>query len=156
CPRCLLADTLEESPRAAVTPDRGRGYGGAEDEETPMNAAAAVDIAARHKAPASAGAGNVTLMDGFEIPSRLGNYRLLEKIGDGAFGFVFRARHQKISKQYAIKVLRPELAANAEVVSRFFVEADSAAKIANEHIIDISDFDESPTPYFVMELLQGS
>ena len=57
------------------------------------------------------------------IGEAFGNYRIVATLGSGAMGAVFLAEHVRIGRKAAIKVLRPELAANAEIVSRFFNEA---------------------------------
>ena len=72
-------------------------------------------------------------------------------------GVVFLAEHPVIGKKVAMKAIHPELSRNAEVVSRFMIEAKSVNQIGHEHIVDISDFGTTPDGefYFVMEYLQG-
>jgi tRNA A-37 threonylcarbamoyl transferase component Bud32 len=84
-------------------------------------------------------------------------YRILRRIGEGGMGIVYEAEHVVIEKRVALKVLRDDYSARPEVVQRFRQEAKSASKIGNEHIVDISDFGETPegSSYFVMELLSG-
>ncbi len=91
----------------------------------------------------------------------LGSYELLELLGEGGMGRVWRARHVKLGRQVALKVLRPELARDRSVVDRFFQEARSVNQINHQHIVEISDFVEEPSDsrehsvYCVMELLPG-
>jgi serine/threonine-protein kinase len=86
-----------------------------------------------------------------------GRYRIEAVLGEGGMGLVYRARHAGLNKALAIKVLRPEVSRDAEVMSRFQQEAQSASAIGNHHIIDISDFGALPdgSTYFVMEFLDG-
>ncbi|GAB4208581.1 MAG: hypothetical protein OHK0013_27170 [Sandaracinaceae bacterium] len=86
-----------------------------------------------------------------------GRYRIEAVLGEGGMGLVYRARHAVLNKPLAIKVLRPEVSRDAEVMSRFQQEAQSASAIGNHHIIDISDFGVLPdgSTYFVMEFLDG-
>jgi serine/threonine protein kinase len=86
-----------------------------------------------------------------------GRYRIHRKIGEGGMGLVYEAEHVAIEKRVALKVLRDDFSSRPEVVERFRQEAKSASRIGNEHIVDISDFGETPrgAAYFVMELLEG-
>ncbi|MFT3927307.1 MAG: protein kinase [Myxococcales bacterium] len=86
-----------------------------------------------------------------------GRYRVLEQIGEGGMGVVYKALHVTLNKTLALKVLRGEMAKDAEVVQRFIQEAQAATSIGHENIIDISDFGRltDGTVYFVMEYLNG-
>src|SRR4051812_2054987 len=86
-----------------------------------------------------------------------GRYRIESVLGEGGMGLVYRARHAMLNKPLAIKVLKPEVSKDAEVMQRFQQEAQSASGIGNQHIIDISDFGSLPdgSTYFVMEFLDG-
>src|SRR5262249_5188068 len=87
---------------------------------------------------------------------RLGHYEILEAIGKGGFGSVFRARDEKLQRIVAIKVLAPELAASGTARKRFEPEAQAAAAIKNEHVVAIHAVeDEHQPPYLVMELIDG-
>ncbi len=92
-----------------------------------------------------------------ETGSQLGSYRLGRLLGCGATGLVYQAEHTSLGRQVALKLLRPELTADADAVSRFLTEAQAVNRIRHEHIVDITDFAVSPDGqhYFVMELLDG-
>ena len=72
-------------------------------------------------------------------------------------GEVWLAEHALLGRRAAIKVLRPSLSANAEMVTRFFNEARAAAVIADPGIVQIFDFGHHTdgSAYLVMELLDG-
>ncbi|MBL4686825.1 MAG: serine/threonine protein kinase [Nannocystaceae bacterium] len=84
-------------------------------------------------------------------------YRLVEKVGEGAMGWVFLAEHVDIRKKFAVKVLRPSLCRLNEAVSRFKREARAASSIGSQHIVDVTDFGQTNTgaAFFVMEHLVG-
>jgi serine/threonine-protein kinase len=88
----------------------------------------------------------------------LGAYRLIERIGSGAMGHVFRAQHRLLGRMVAIKMLRPELMSDEACVHRFLAEARAVNLIGHENIIDVTDFARTPSgqPWFVMEMLEGS
>ncbi|HEY6105356.1 MAG TPA: serine/threonine-protein kinase [Anaeromyxobacteraceae bacterium] len=86
-----------------------------------------------------------------------GRYRLTGHIASGGMGAVFRAEHIYMRKDVAVKVLRPDLTAAAEIVERFRREAEIAASLEHENIVRVTDFGRSPDGYLflVMELLEG-
>ena len=86
-----------------------------------------------------------------------GRYKIESALGEGGMGLVYKAVHTALQKPLAIKVLKPEVSKNEEIVARFKQEAQSASAIGNQHIIDISDFGVAPdgSTYFVMEFLTG-
>ncbi|RKH56656.1 serine/threonine-protein kinase [Corallococcus aberystwythensis] len=88
----------------------------------------------------------------------LGNYQLEKLLGEGSMGRVFQARHVRLGRQVALKVLKPEHARDSSFVQRFFQEARTVNQINHEHIVEVFDFvDDSPNGhvYCVMELLRG-
>jgi serine/threonine-protein kinase len=86
-----------------------------------------------------------------------GRYRFEAVLGEGGMGIVYKATHTALGKPLAVKVLKPEVSKNEQIVARFKQEAQSASAIGNQHIIDVSDFGVMPdgSTYFVMEFLTG-
>ena len=86
-----------------------------------------------------------------------GRYRLLERLGQGGMGTVYRATHTLMDKPVALKILRAELATDAEAVARFHREARSASRLDHDHCIRVTDFGQSDDGllFLVMELLDG-
>ncbi|MBZ0237728.1 MAG: serine/threonine protein kinase, partial [Deltaproteobacteria bacterium] len=85
------------------------------------------------------------------------NYRLAEKLGEGGFGAVYRARHEDLGREVAIKVLRTDRASNADVVQRFLREAQVILAIGHPSIVEIENAGRLPggEPFYVMELVPG-
>jgi len=92
-----------------------------------------------------------------KVGDKLGSFRLLEVLGEGGAGAVYRAEHDFLKRPVAIKVLHPELSARPGMVARFFQEALAVNRARHPNIIDITDVVASETspPYIVMELLKG-
>ncbi len=84
-------------------------------------------------------------------------YRVDGMLGEGGMGVVVAATHLGLGHAVAIKVLLPELMANAAIVERFAREARASAKLRGEHVCRVSDVGVlgSGAPYIVMELLHG-
>ncbi|MAQ13297.1 MAG: hypothetical protein CMN30_00655 [Sandaracinus sp.] len=86
-----------------------------------------------------------------------GRFVIAERIGAGGMGIVYRARHEVVGRDVAIKFLSPDLAFEPANRTRFLREARAANRINHEHIIDITDFGETDDGlvYLVMEFLDG-
>ena len=86
----------------------------------------------------------------------IGHYRVIEKIGSGAMGEVFRARDERLGRDVALKLIRPASSANPDHLRRFELEARAAAALNHPNIVAIYDvgFNEG-SPYIVCELLEG-
>jgi WD40 repeat protein len=91
---------------------------------------------------------------------RLGPYRLLEELGGGNFGVVYKAHDEAADRLVAIKVLRPERAASEEERIRFEREGRKAAAVRDDHVVIIHHVEPwrgpgSPPPFLVMEYVEG-
>lgn len=84
-------------------------------------------------------------------------YRVIERIGVGGMGAVYRALHTALKRDVAIKVLLPDFGGKDEFVRRFEREAESASRLAHPNIIAITDFGRTPEGllFLAMELLDG-
>ena len=91
------------------------------------------------------------------VGQHFGHYRVTEKIGEGGMAEVFAAQHQLLGKQVAVKLLRPQMSMNEDIVRRFFNEAQAAARIEHPSITSVLDYGYTPqgNAYLVMELLKG-
>ena len=86
----------------------------------------------------------------------LGRYTILELLGAGAMGVVYRARDERLERTVAIKVLTPGVLAGDESRRRFRKEALALAKLNHAHIAAVYDVGEQDgVDYLVMELVQG-
>ncbi|WAS94982.1 serine/threonine-protein kinase [Nannocystis punicea] len=84
-------------------------------------------------------------------------YRILEVLGAGGMGTVYRAEHIELGEQVAVKLLSPRFAHDAEWVKRFRREARAALRIRHDNVVRVLDF-AAPAPgfvYMVMELIAG-
>ncbi|HEY3972653.1 MAG TPA: protein kinase [Candidatus Sulfotelmatobacter sp.] len=90
------------------------------------------------------------------IGQLVGHYRVLEKIGAGGMGDVFRARDERLGRDVALKLIRPALSDNPDRLRRFEQEARAAAALNHPNILAIYDVGfEGALPYIVSELLAG-
>jgi tRNA A-37 threonylcarbamoyl transferase component Bud32/Tol biopolymer transport system component len=86
-------------------------------------------------------------------PERLGRFRVLEAIGKGGMGVVYRARDEQLNRDVAIKLL-PER--NPDRLRRFATEAKAAAALSHPNVLQVFDVDvDGDRPYIVTELLEG-
>lgn len=96
-----------------------------------------------------------------ELPSlaqqQIPGYHLLEKLGQGSMGTVFKARQLSMDRLVAIKVLSPKLAADAKFLERFQREARLAAKFSSNNVVQAIDVGSAGNlNYFVMEYVEGT
>ena len=86
----------------------------------------------------------------------LGHYRIVEKIGAGGMGVVYRAHDEHLDREVAIKVLSPGTLTNEDARKRFRKEARSLSKLNHPNIATVHDFDsQGDIDYLVMEYVPG-
>jgi formylglycine-generating enzyme required for sulfatase activity/tRNA A-37 threonylcarbamoyl transferase component Bud32 len=87
----------------------------------------------------------------------LGSYVLLEKLGEGGMGAVFKARNWKLGQVVALKLIRKERLANVDAVRRFQREIRAAAQLNHANVVHAHDADEvAGTHFFAMEYVEGT
>jgi serine/threonine-protein kinase len=85
-----------------------------------------------------------------------GRYEILDKLGEGAMGVVYRARDQSLGRIVALKMLSAELAAEDELYKRFQREAEAVGRLNHPNIVTVYDLgDAEGQLYMAMELLEG-
>jgi dienelactone hydrolase/predicted Ser/Thr protein kinase len=95
------------------------------------------------------------------IGKTVSHYQILDKLGEGGMGVVYRARDTRLDRTVAIKVIRPDAAATRERRERFAREARAASALNHSHIVAIHDIDRSSAEgaeydFIVMEYVDGT
>jgi serine/threonine protein kinase/tetratricopeptide (TPR) repeat protein len=120
-------------------------------QEKPGNSCALAIPEASTEPPESAQAAE-------EIKADLGDrYEAIEIIGQGGMGTVYRARDKVLGKEFAVKVLRDELAVDESAIKRFEQEATAASDLTHVNMLAVYGHGRTATgsPYIVMDLLEG-
>jgi predicted Ser/Thr protein kinase len=90
------------------------------------------------------------------MPQTIGKYRVVDRIGRGGMGMIFKAHDPVLDRQVALKVISPEVEVTDELRARFFREAKACAKLNHPNIVTVYDMGEDEGRLFiVMELLEG-
>src|SRR5579864_1581310 len=161
------ADTLV----AELTPPAGVGTVAA-DHQAPTPPSFDVDVTLAASVPSSMavpskwsvpvpgqqGGGGASLkVDSIKPGSLLGNrYEILDILGQGGMGAVYKARDRELDRLVAVKVIRPELAGQIEILQRFKQELILARKVTHRNVIRIFDLGEGDGIKFItMEYLEG-
>lgn len=86
----------------------------------------------------------------------MGSYVILEKLGEGGMGQVYKARHKRMKREVALKVLAPQFVKDEGALQRFHREVEAAARLTHQNIVTAYDADETRgTHYLVMEYVRG-
>ncbi len=90
------------------------------------------------------------------LPTQIGRYEIVEMVGRGGMGAVYRGRDSVLDRDVAIKMMSAEYVEDEERRARFYREARAAAKLQHRNIITVFEFGEHDGhPYMVMEFLRG-
>ena len=96
------------------------------------------------------------ILQSMALSPKLGHFKLLEEIGHGGMGTIFRAFDPTLNREVAIKVLRENLASDPKFLNDFLAEARNAAAISHPNIVQVHFVGEEAGQYYiVMELLKG-
>ena len=84
-------------------------------------------------------------------------YQIEQRLGEGAMGAVYRAKHIKVGRPFAVKVLHAHLLEDQKVLKRFEREAELAGRLRHPNVIGVVDVGEMPdgTRYMVMDFAAG-
>lgn len=93
-----------------------------------------------------------------DFPNLGESYEVICRIGQGGMGRVFKVRERSSGKFFAVKVLQPDLAADAAALKRFEQEAESASQLDHANLVSVYGHGTASdgAPYIVMDFLQGS
>src|SRR5258706_10791947 len=90
------------------------------------------------------------------IGQTISHYKILEKLGEGGMGVVYKAHDSKLDRSVAIKFLPPHLSASEENKARFVQEARATAALNHQNILNVYDIDSHDgNMFFVMEYIEG-
>ena len=91
------------------------------------------------------------------LPERIGDYEIIDEIGRGGMGVVYRATQAGLDRDVALKAIRSGTLASSDDRTRFRQEAQSAARLEHPNIVSVYDVGESGgEPYFTMQLVEGT
>jgi tetratricopeptide (TPR) repeat protein len=92
-----------------------------------------------------------------DLPSRIGKYEIVSRVGRGAMGVVYHARDPLLDRDVALKVMLPQIAGDPDQKGRFEREARAVAKIVHPNVLTVFDlgYHHDGSPYIAMELLKG-
>ncbi|TMQ11065.1 MAG: hypothetical protein E6J91_24315 [Deltaproteobacteria bacterium] len=83
-------------------------------------------------------------------------YQILHRLGEGAMGVVYKARHVKVGRLFAVKVLHPRTLVDPKVAQRFAREAELAGRLRHPNVVGVVDVGEiDATRYMVMDFAEG-
>jgi serine/threonine-protein kinase len=91
-----------------------------------------------------------------ESPAFIGRYEVLERVGRGSMGVLYRARDTTLDREVAVKVMFGDFSGDDAARLRFYREARAAARLQHLNIVTVFEFAEHDgTPCIVMEFLRG-
>lgn len=153
----LLELEIELRAGSGERPDRGEYLARFPED------AALIDLAFQNTPPLAAAALLPLRLPAADPPAILGDYKLLNRIGQGGMGVVYRAVQRSAGRVVALKLIRPDLlqqlptSAREEAVGRFLGEARSVAAMTHDHIVTVHDVGKAAGHhYFAMQYVEGN
>ena len=90
------------------------------------------------------------------VPPLLGDYEIIEELGRGGMGVVYKARHRRLKRLVALKVLRPDWAANRKALERFTREIEAVGRLHHVNLVTATDArEDAGFCFLVMEYVEG-
>jgi serine/threonine protein kinase/tetratricopeptide (TPR) repeat protein len=154
CPVCGLVGQAKSA-------SDGRGAEGSESETLPPHPLAALqaitDTHFPEAKPASDDPQQTKSKNELSKMPAIPGYEILECLGEGGMGQVYKARHLRLDRIVALKLIHPERLAQPDAIQRFYREARAAARLAHPHLVTVYDVDEIDGIHFLaMEYIEGS
>lgn len=139
----------------------------AQTKDSPSGSSAASFVVAKSKAPFTSKAGGESIVRAkptakpeaseSQMPAKLGGYRLIRMLGQGAMGAVYEAKQVSLDRTVALKTIRDRLVNKPSALARFTREAYAAAQLNHHNVVQIYDFGEDAGQHFFsMERVDGA
>jgi len=111
-----------------------------------------LDAAAAHDRPAA----RFDSQPANWLPRQIGQYTLINEVGEGGMGVVYRAEQAKLKRSVAVKIIRHGVNATAGEVARFYAEAEAVARLQHPNIVQIFEVGSQEGVYFLaLEYVSG-